>query len=101
MQGVVFLDVIVSESLRVIKLFSSENDSLLVLRDSFSFSNLALDGFNAVSVSDFESDGLSSESSHEDLFSSSESEYKVESRVFLDVVVVNCSAVFKSFSSEN
>jgi len=82
-------------------LFSSENDSLLVLRDSFSFSNLVLDGFNAVSVSNFESDGLSSESSHEDLLSSSESEYKVESRVFLDVVVVKSSSVFKSLSGED
>merc|ERR1719334_1090597 len=48
-----------------------------------------------------QSDGLTSESLNEDLHTSSQSQYKVEGRLLLDVVVRQSSAIFQLLSSKD
>ena len=95
------MDVVVRESSAVLKLLSSENESLLVWRDSFLVLDLSLDILNGVSRLDIEGNGLSSKSLDEDLHSSSESQHQMESRLLLDVVVRKSSAIFELLSSKD
>jgi len=81
------LDVVVGEGSSVFKLLSSEDESLLIWRDTFLVLNLGLDVLNGVCWLDIEGDGLSSKSLDEDLHTTSKSEDQMEGRFFLDVVV--------------
>ena len=72
MKSGLLLDVVVSKSTTILKLLSSEDQSLLVRRDSFLVLDLLLDVLNGVRALDLEGDGLSSEGLDEDLHSSSE-----------------------------
>ena len=69
-----FLDVVVSKSSSVIELFSSENKSLLIWRDSFFVLDLLFDVFNRVRWFNFKSDCFTSQGLDEDLHSTSKSE---------------------------
>jgi len=96
-----FLDVVISKSSSVIKLFSGKDESLLIWRDSFFVLDLLFDVFNGVRRFNFKCDGFSCESLNKDLHSTSESEDKVKSRFFLDVVVSKSSAIVKLFTGED
>jgi hypothetical protein len=65
------LDVVVRESASVFELFSSEDESLLVRRNSFLVLNLSLDIFNSIRGFYVQSDGLASQSLDEDLHATS------------------------------
>jgi len=95
------LDVVVRESASVLKLFSSEDETLLVWRNSFLVLNLGLDIFDRVTGLNLQGDGLASEGLDEDLHPSTKSEDKVKSRLLLDVVVGESATVLKLFSSED
>jgi len=69
-----FLDVVVSKGSSIIELFSSENKSLLIWRDTFFVLNFLFDVFNGVGTFNFKSDGFSCQSFNENLHSTSESE---------------------------
>jgi len=69
-----FLDVVVSKGSSIIELFSSENKSLLIWRDTFFVLDLLFDVFNGVRTFNFKSDGFSSKGLNENLHSTSESE---------------------------
>lgn len=87
MEGRLLLDIVVGKGSVIFKLFSGEDESLLIWRDSLFVLDLSLDVLDAVSWFDLKSDGLTSKGLNEDLHSSSESEHKMESGLFLDVVV--------------
>ena len=82
-------------------MLSSEDEALLIWRDTFLVLNLGLDILNGVGGFDVQSDGLASESLDEDLHATSEAENQVESGLLLDVVVGEGSAVFKLLSSKD
>ena len=69
--------------------------------NAFFVLNLGLNGFDAVGLLNFKSDSLSGEGLNEDLHSSSESEYEMEGRLLLDVVVLKGSSVFELLSCED
>jgi hypothetical protein len=73
------LNVVVRKGSAVFELFASEDESLLIGRDSFLVLDLCLDVLNGVGWFDIKSDGLASEGLDEDLHTSSESENQVES----------------------
>lgn len=73
----------------------------MVGRKSLLVLYLSLHVLNGISVFDFESGGLSGESLHENLHSSSESEHEVEGGLFLDVVVGHCPSIFQVLSGED
>jgi hypothetical protein len=66
-KGGFFLDVVVGEGSSVFELFTGEDQSLLVWRDSFFVLDFGLDVFNGVGWFDFEGDGFPGEGFHEDL----------------------------------
>ena len=78
MEGGLLLDVVVGEGSSVFELFSSEDQSLLIGRDTFLILDLSLDVLNGVCWLDLKGDGLTSESLDEDLHATSESKNQVE-----------------------
>ena len=101
MESGLFLDVVILESSSVLKLLTGEDESLLVWGDSFFVLDLGLDGFDRVGLLNFKSDSLSGEGLDEDLHTTTESEYEMEGRFLLDVVVLKGSSVFELLSSED
>jgi len=95
------LDVVVRKSSAVLKLLTSEDESLLVGWDTLLVLDLGLDVLNGVCWLNIESDGLSSQSFDEDLHTTSESQHKMESGLLLDVVIGEGSAVLKLLTSED
>jgi len=81
------LDVVVTQGSTVLKLLSSENESLLIWRNSFLVLDLSFNILDGVSWLNVEGDGLTSQSFDEDLHTTSKSEHQVKSRFLLDVVV--------------
>jgi len=100
-EGGLLLDVVISEGASILKLFSGEDESLLVGGNSFLVLDLLLDIVNGVRALDFQSDGLSGESLDEDLHASSQTEHQVEGRLLLDVVISKGASIFKLFSGED
>ena len=101
MESGLLLDVVVREGPSVFELLSSEDESLLIGRDSFLVLDLSLDSLDGVRGLNVEGDGLSGEGLDEDLHSTSESEDQVEGGLLLDVVVREGPSVFELLSSED
>ena len=95
------LDVVIREGAAVLELLSSEDKTLLVRGDSFLVLDLLLHGLNCVGGLDLEGDGLSGQSLHEDLHSTTETKDQVESRLLLDVVVGEGAAILELLPSED
>jgi len=73
MKSAFFLDIVVREGSAVFQLLSSENESLLIRRDTLFVLNFSLDIINSVRGFDIESYSLTSQGLDEDLHSSSKS----------------------------
>jgi len=101
MEGALLLDVIIRKGAAILELFTSENETLLVGRDTLFVLDLALDIFDRVTGFDLEGNGLSRERLHKDLHSPAQTEHKVESRLLLDVIVRKSPAIFELLASEN
>ena len=101
MESGLLLDVVVRKSSSILKLLSSEDESLLVWWDSLLVLDLGLDVLNGVGWLDLKGDGLSSESLNEDLHTSSESEDKMECGLLLDVVVGEGSSILELLTGED
>ena len=100
-EGRLLLDVVVTKGAAILKLFSGEDETLLVWRDAFLVLNLGLHVVNSVTRLNFKGDGLASQGLHEDLHTTSETENQVESRLLLDVVVTKGAAILKLLSGED
>merc|ERR1712227_400850 len=101
MEGRLLLDVVVRKGSAILKLLTSEDESLLIWWDTFLILDLGFDVFDGVSWFDVESDGLTSESLDEDLHTTSKSEDEMESGLFLDVVVGESSSILELLSGED
>merc|ERR1712227_353015 len=101
MKSAFLLDVIVGEGSSIFKLLSGKDQSLLVWGNAFLVLDLGLDVLNGVRWFNLKSDGLASQSLHEDLHTSSQSEHKMESTFLLDVVIREGSSILKLLSSED
>ncbi len=78
MEGRLLLDVVIGKSSAVLELLTSEDKSLLVGGDALLVLDLGLDVLNSVRRLNIEGDGLASESLHEDLHTTTESEDQVK-----------------------
>ena len=78
MESGLLLDIVVREGSAVLKLLSSEDESLLIGRNTFPVLDLSLDVLNGVRGLDIESNGLSGKSLNEDLHTTSESENQMK-----------------------
>merc|ERR1719433_1326824 len=100
-KSALLLDVVIREGSSILKLLSSEDQPLLIWRNAFLVLNLGLDVLDGIRRLNLESDGLASQGLDEDLHTSSQSENKMESALFLDVVIREGSSIFKLLSSED
>jgi hypothetical protein len=66
-EGTFLLDVVVAESAAILKLLSSEDESLLVWGDTFLVLDLGLDVFDRITGFNIKSDGFSGKGLNEDL----------------------------------
>ena len=73
------MDVVIGKGSSILKLLSSEDESLLIGGNSFLVLDLSLDVVDGVRSFDIESDGLAGEGLDEDLHTTSKSEDQVES----------------------
>merc|ERR1719184_196775 len=87
MESGLLLDVVVGQSPSILKLFTSEDQSLLIRRDALLVLDLGLHILNGIGRLNLEGDGFTGQCLHEDLHTSSQSQDKMKSRLLLDVVV--------------
>jgi len=95
------LDVVIGEGSAIFELLSSENKTLLIRGDSFLVLNFLLNSVDGVVRFNFQGNGLTSESFHEDLHTTSQSKDQMQSGFLLDVVISKSSSVLKLLSGEN
>ena len=112
------LDVVVGEGTTILELLSSEDEALLVRRNTrgdsqdstfntiddhlpFFVLDFGLDVVDGVRRLDFQSDGLARQSLDKDLHPTTEAEYKMEGRLLLNVIIREGSAIFKLFARKD
>merc|ERR1711962_1652058 len=101
MESRLFLDVVVGQCPAVLELLASEDQPLLVRRDSLLVLDLGLDVLNAVASLDLQGDCLPCQGLDKDLHTSSQPENQMERRLFLNVVIGECPAVLELLASED
>ena len=100
-KGRLLLNVVVGQRSAILQLLPSENEALLVRRDSLLILDLGLDIVDGVARLDLECDGLPSERLHKDLHTTTETEDEMESGFLLDVVVGEGAAIFELLAGED
>merc|ERR1712033_113381 len=101
MQGALLLNIVVRKSSSVLKLLSSEDQSLLVWGNAFLVLDLGLHILNGVGRFNLKSDGLASQGLDKDLHTSSQSEDQMQGALLLDVVVREGSSILKLLSGKD
>ena len=101
MKSWLLLDVVVRKSSTVLKLFSGEDQSLLIWWDTFLILDFSFDVFDCVRGFNIKSYGLSGQGLDENLHTTSQSQHQVKGWFLLDIVVRKSSSVFELFSSED
>merc|ERR1711909_153724 len=101
MQSGLLLDVIVREGAAILKLFASKDQPLLVWGNAFLVLDLSLDIFNGVRWLNLKGDGLASQGLDKNLHTSTKTENQMQSRLLLNVVVRESTAILKLFASKD
>jgi len=101
MQSGLLLDVVVWEGAPIFKLFASKDQPLLVWGNAFLVLDLSLDIFDGIRRLNLKGDGLTSQGLHKDLHTSTKTEYQVQGRLLLDVVIGEGAAILKLFASKD
>lgn len=121
MQGALLLDIVIRKSAAVLQLLTSEDQTLLVWRDTLLVLDLRLDVVDGVGRLDFEGDGLAGQSLDEDLHATTETKdyraktlrsmsaymmvtmphTKVESALLLNIIVGEGATVLELLASED
>jgi len=82
-------------------LFSGEDKTLLIWGNSLFILDLGFYVLNGIAWFNLKGDSFSCEGLDEDLHTTTQTEYEMESAFLLDVVVAQGASVFKLFSSED
>merc|ERR1712159_25568 len=90
MESRLLLDVVVLESTAILELLASEDETLLIWGDALLVLDLGLHSVDGVSQ------GLD-----ENLHATTQTEHKMESRLLLDVVVLESTAILELLASED
>ncbi len=101
MEGALLLDVVVTQSATILELLASEDQTLLIRRDSFLILDLLLHSLDGIRSFDLEGDSLASEGLDENLHATSKAEDKMEGALLLDVVVTQSATVFELLAGED
>merc|ERR1712180_223796 len=100
-QSGLLLDVVVREGATILKLFAGKDQSLLIWGNALFILNLSFDIFNGVRRFNLQCNCFTSQGFDKNLHTSSQSKYQMQSRLLLDVVVREGTAIFKLFASKN
>merc|ERR1711934_874307 len=84
-QGRFFLNVVVRKRAAVFQLLACEDQALLIWWDAFLVLDLGLDIVDGVGGLHIKGDGLASQGLHEDLHTTPQTQYQMQSAFFLDV----------------
>jgi hypothetical protein len=95
------LDVVIRQGSAVLQLFARKDQALLVWRNALLVLDLLFHIVDRVRGLHIQSDGLASQSLHEDLHPASQSQHQVQSRFLLDVVIRQGSAVLQLFARKD
>ena len=87
MKSRLLLNIVIGKGTAVFELFSGEDETLLIGRDTLLVLDFGFDVVDRVGGLDFEGDGLAREGFDKDLHTATETENEVERGFFLDVVV--------------
>jgi len=87
MQRRFLLDVVVRQCAAIFQLLACEDQALLIRWDALLVLNFRLDIVDRVRCLHIQSDGLASQSFHENLHAATQAQNQMQSRFFLDVVV--------------
>jgi hypothetical protein len=101
MEGALLLDVVIAQSATIFQLLTSEDETLLIRRDTLLVLDLALHIVNGVGALHFQSDGLSGQGLDEDLHTTTETEDQVKGALLLNVVVRQCSSILKLLAGKD
>jgi len=101
MESGFLLNIVIRKSAAIFKLFSGENQTLLIRWNPLFVLNLSLDIRYGIRRLNIECDCLSSQGFHKDLHTSSQSKHQVKGWLLLDVVIRKSSPVFELFSRKN
>ena len=101
MESTLLLDIVIREGLPIFKLLASEDETLLIRRNTFLILDLLLHSFNSIRRLRIQSNGLAREGLHEKLHPTTETEDKVESTFLLDVVIGEGLFIFKLLASKD
>lgn len=100
MESAFLLNIIIGKGSAIFQLFTSKDKALLVWWDTLFILDFALHVVDGVGTLNFECNGFSGKSFHEDLHTATKSEDEVKCRFFLDIVIRECSAVLKLLSGK-
>ena len=95
------LDVVVGKGTTILKLLSSEDETLLIGGDAFFVLNLSLHIVNRVRRLDFQGDRFARKGLNEDLHTSTEAKYKVKGGLLLNVIIRKSATVFELLARED
>merc|ERR1712184_78338 len=101
MESGFLLDVVVGKSATILELLASEDETLLVGRDTLLVLDLLLDLLNGVRALNFKGDGLSGQGLDEDLHATTKTENQVKSGFLLDVVVSQGATILELLAGED
>jgi len=101
MESALLLDVIIGEGTPIFELLTSKDETLLIWGNSLLILDFGLDIFDGVWWLYLEGYGFSSKSLDKDLHTTTKTENKMKSALFLDVIVRESATIFQLFSSKN
>ena len=100
-RGGLLLDVVVGKGAAVLQLLASENQTLLIRRDTLLVLDLGLDVVESIVGLNLEGVSRAGQSLHRDLHPTTQTEYQVQSGLPLDVAVGKGEAVLQLLASED
>ncbi|KFQ50650.1 hypothetical protein N333_09348, partial [Nestor notabilis] len=101
MEGGFLLDVVVRQGATIFKLFTSEDQPLLVRGNAFFVLDFCLHILNGVTGLNLKSDGLTSQGLHKDLHATSQTQHEMKGGFLLDVVVRQGASIFQLLASKD
>merc|ERR1712094_66561 len=96
-----FLYVVIRQRAPVLQLLTSEDETLLVRWDSFFVLNFRFYVVNSITSFNIKSNCFPGEGLDEDLHAAAKAEYQMDCRLFLDVIVRQCTPILQLLTSED
>jgi hypothetical protein len=100
-ESALFLDIIIRKRATIWQLLPSEDQALLVRRETFLILNLHFDVVDRIGGLDLKRDRFPRQGLHEGLHTSTETEDETESRLLLDIVVGESATIFELLADKD